>query len=115
MSLFQCSNVLAVPLMSQGYNYGITKLLLSNNAPQKEIPLLHEFYEIVDKLKKEDIEFNDWLTIIDDAASLTAGAPIKTIYNTVISSIKDLLDGEYGKFAVKLYGATQSRADKIFD
>ena len=89
MSLFQCSNVLAVPLMSQGYNYGITKLLLSNNAPQKEIPLLHEFYEIVDKLKKEDIEFNDWLTIIDDAASLTAGAPIKTIYNTVISSIKE--------------------------
>ena len=116
MSLFQCSNVLAVPLVSQGYNYAITKLLLSGgNVPKKEIPLLYEFYGIVDKLKKEDIEFNDWLTIIDDAASLTAGAPIKTIYNTVISSIKDLLDGEYGKFAVKLYGATQSRADKIFD
>lgn len=115
MSLMQCSNVLAVPLASQGYNYFLQKRLFENNSQKKEIPLLHEIYEIIDTSKKEDLEFKDWLTIIDDVASLVTGVPIKTVYNGFVGSTKDLLDGEYGKFAVKLYGATESRANKIFD
>lgn len=115
MSLMQCSNVLAVPLASQGYNYALQKWVFENNSQKKEIPLLHEIYEIIDTSKKEDLEFKDWLTIIDDVASLVTGVPIKTVYNGFVGSTKDLLDGEYGKFAVKLYGATESRANKIFD
>ena len=115
MSLMQCSNVLAVPLASQGYNYFLQKRIFENNSQKKEIPLLHEIYEIIDTSKKEDLEFKDWLTIIDDVASLVTGVPIKTVYNGFVGSTKDLLDGEYGKFAVKLYGATESRANKIFD
>lgn len=115
MSLMQCSNVLAVPLASQGYNYALQKWVFENNSQKKEIPLLHEIYEIIDTSKKEDLEFKDWLTIVDDVASLVTGVPIKTVYNGFVGSTKDLLEGEYGKFAIKLYGATESRANKIFD
>ena len=115
MSLMQCSNLLSLPIIGQGYNYAVQRLILDTRVPQKEIPLLAEIMDIIDTLKKEDIEMKDWLTIIDDTASLVFGVPIKTLYNTFVGSTKDLLDGEYGKFAVKLYGATESRANKIFD
>ena len=115
MSLMQCSNMLSIPIIGQGYNYAVQRVILDTRMPQKEIPLLAEIMDIIDTLKKQEIETKDWLTIIDDAASLMFGVPVKTLYNTFVGSVKDLLDGEYGKFAVKLYGATESRANKIFD
>lgn len=115
MSLMQCSNMLSIPIIGQGYNYAVQRVILDTRMPQKEIPLLAEIMDIIDTLKKQEIETKDWLTIIDDAASLMFGVPVKTLYNTFVGSTKDLLDGEYGKFAVKLYGATESRANKIFD
>ena len=71
--------------------------------------------KVMKTVTKEDIEMKDWLTVIDEVGSLVFGVPVKTLYNTFVGSTKDLLDGEYGKFAVKLYGATESRANKIFD
>ena len=115
MSLFQTSNILALPILGAGYNYGIQRVLLDTRVPQKEIPILAEITDIIDTVKKEDLEFNDYLTIVDEVGSLVLGVPIKTLYNGFVGSTKDLLDGEYGKFAVKLYGATESRANKIFD
>ena len=83
--------------------------------PDKEIPLLDDMVKIMRTATKDELEFKDWLTIVDEVASLVLGVPVKTLYNTFVGSTKDLLDGEYGKFAVKLYGATESRANKIFD
>ena len=115
MSLMQCSNILSIPIIGQGYNYAVQRVILDNRVSQKEVPLLAEIMEVIDTLKKEDLETKDWLTVIDDVASLVFGVPAKTLYNTFVGSVKDFIDGEYGKFAVKLYGATESRADKIFD
>jgi len=115
MSLLQTSNILALPIISQAYNSFVSKVVTGDFAPDKEIPLLDDMVKIMRTATKDELEFKDWLTIIDEVASLVLGVPIKTLYNGFVGSTKDLLDGEYGKFAVKLYGATESRANKIFD
>ena len=115
MSLMQTSNVLALPIVSQAYNSFVSRVVTGSFTPDKEIPLLDDMIKIMKTATKEKIEFKDYLTIVDEVASLVAGVPVKTLYNEFIGSTKDLLDGEYGKFAVKLYGATESRANKIFD
>lgn len=115
MSLMQCSNVLALPIISQAYNSFVSKVVTGDFAPDKEIPLLDDMVKIMRTATKDELEFKDWLTIIDEVSSLVLGVPVKTLYNEFVGSTKDLLDGEYGKFAVKLYGATESRANKIFD
>jgi hypothetical protein len=115
MSLMQTSNVLALPIISQAYNSFVSKVVTGDFVPDKEIPLLDDMVKIMRTATKEDLEFKDWLTIVDEVASLILGVPVKTLYNEFVGSTKDLLDGEYGKFAVKLYGATESRADKIFN
>lgn len=115
MSLLQTSNVLALPIVSQAYNSFVSRVVTGQFTPDKEIPLLDDMIKIMRTATKEDIEFNDYLNIVDEVGSLVLGVPIKTLYNEFVGSTKDLLDGEYGKFAVKLYGATESRANKIFD
>ena len=115
MSLFQTSNVLALPIVSQAYNSFVSRVVTGKFTPDKEIPLLDDMIKIMRTATKEDLEFNDYLNIVDEVASLVFGVPVKTLYNEFVGSTKDLLDGEYGKFAVKLYGATESRANKIFD
>jgi len=115
MSLMQCSNVLALPIISQAYNSFVSKVVTGDFTPDKEIPLLDDMVKIMRTATKDELEFKDWLTIIDEVSSLVLGVPVKTLYNEFVGSTKDLLDGEYGKFAVKLYGATESRANKIFD
>lgn len=115
MSLFQTSNILALPIISQAYNSFVSKVVTGDFLPDKEIPLLDDMVKIMRTATKDELEFKDWLTIVDEVASLVLGVPVKTLYNTFVGSTKDLLDGEYGKFAVKLYGATESRANKIFD
>ena len=115
MSLFQTSNVLSVPLFSIAYNNLIAWRVTGKYLPDKQIPLLDDMLKVMKTVTKEDIEMKDWLTVIDEVGSLVFGVPVKTLYNTFVGSTKDLLDGEYGKFAVKLYGATESRANKIFD
>lgn len=115
MSLLQCSNVLALPIISQAYNSFVARVITGKFLPDKEIPLLDDMVKIMKILGKDELEFNDWLNITDEAGSLVLGVPVKTLYNEFVGSIKDLLDGEYGKFIVKVYGATESRANKIFD
>jgi len=115
MSLLQCSNVLALPFIAQGYNIFVSRVVAGKWLPDKEIPLLDNLVKIMKTYSKDELEFNDWLNITDEAGSLVLGVPVKTLYNEFVGSIKDLLDGEYGKFIVKVYGATESRANKIFD
>lgn len=115
MSLMQCSNLLSLPIIGQAYNSFVARVVTGEFLPDKEIPLLSDFIKIIKTLNKDELEFNDWLTVTDEATSLATGVPAKTLYTELISSTKDLLNGEYGKWLVKLYGATENRAEKIFD
>lgn len=121
LSLFQVSNFLGVPWFGQLYNFLVSMLVTGDFVQEKRVPILDDFTSFLRAAKKtynegvSDLDFEDWINTTDKLASIATGIPIKTLYNTWISSWIDILNGDYGKGLTKLYGATESRANKIFD
>ena len=119
LSLLQISNFMAIPILNNIIQMVAYKAL-DQKYTHKGIPIVDDYELVINKIFKGlkdggDFSFEDYLVITDKVVSSLTGIPVQTLYTELISSTKDLLDGEYGKFAVKLYGATESRANKIFD
>lgn len=119
LSLLQISNFMAIPILNNIIQM-IAYKALDQKYAHKGIPIVDDYELVINKIFKGlkdggDFSFEDYLVITDKVVSSLTGIPVQTLYTELISSTKDLLDGEYGKFAVKLYGATESRANKIFD
>jgi hypothetical protein len=120
LSLFQVSNFLGVPVLGQLWNMFVSMAFTDNTVYGKTVPIIDDFTNFLMQAKKAynegfDLDFEEWINTTDKLASITTGIPIKTLYNTWISSWIDILNGDYGKGLAKLYGATESRANKIFD
>ena len=121
LSLFQVSNFLGIPILGQVYNQAVSMYVTGNFVQDKRVPIIDDMTDFFKAIKKAydnglgDMDVKDWIDTTDKLASITTGVPIKTLYNTWISSWADIINGDYGKGFVKLYGATESRANKIFD
>ena len=121
LSLLQVSNFLGFPFVGQLYQTLVNTVVTGEPLPDKRLPILQDYTDFTKALKKAndegwgDLDVRDWIKLIDKASAVTAGIPIETLYNTWISSWADIINGDYGKGFVKLYGATESRANKIFD
>lgn len=121
LSLFQVSNFLGIPILGQVYNQAVSMFVTGNFVQDKRVPIIDDMTDFFKAIKKAydnglgDMDVKDWIDTTDKLASITTGVPIKTLYNTWISSWADIINGDYGKGFVKLYGATESRANKIFD
>ena len=121
LSLLQVSNFLGFPFLGQLYQTIVNAGVTGEFLPEKRMPILAEYTDFAKALKKYndegwgELETEDWIKLIDKVSSVTAGVPIENLYNTWISSFGDIFAGDYGKGLAKLYGATESRANKIFD
>ena len=121
LSLFQVSNFLAFPILGQIYNQVVSMYVTGNYVQDKRVPIIDDMTGFFKAMKKAydsgfgDLSVEDWVNTTDKLASITTGIPLKTLYNTYVTSWGDIINGDYGKGLVKLYGATESRANKIFD
>lgn len=121
LSLFQVSNFLAFPILGQIYNQVVTMYVTGDYVQDKRVPIIDDMTAFFKAMKKAyddgfgEMGIEDWINVTDKLASITTGIPLKTLYNSYITSWGDIINGDYGKGFVKLYGATESRANKIFD
>ena len=121
LSLFQVSNFLAFPILGQIYNQVVTMYVTGDYVQDKRVPIIDDMTAFFKAMKKAyddgfgEMGIEDWINVTDKLASITTGIPLKTLYSSYITSWGDIINGDYGKGFVKLYGATESRANKIFD
>ncbi len=106
-------NSSALPLVGDIYRFALDKLVYKEKSMVQTTPLLGDIQKEIAKISKEDVTITDYLsTLAYLTLQIGVGYNTKAI-GSMASGIGDIVTGEVGQGALKLYGYTDYRAKHI--